>query len=127
MENLDTFAIATPSYVGDLHRCALLCASIDRFVSGHSMHYLLIEDRDAELFAHLAGPRRKIIVESELLPRWLRSWRDPLSLGRRRIWTGPGALARGIPPLRGWHAQQLRKMALPLHVPKTCCSSLTPT
>lgn len=118
MDKPDTFAIATPSYAGDLQRCVLLCASIDRFVTGHAMHYLLIEDRDAELFRHLEGPRRRIIVESELLPRWLSSWSDPLSLGRRRIWTSPGALARGVPPLRGWHAQQLRKMALPRHVPE---------
>ncbi len=118
MNKPDTFAIATPSYAGDLQRCVLLCASIDRFVTGHTMHYLLIEDRDADLFRHLEGPRRRIIVESELLPRWFSSWSDPLSLGRRRIWTSPGALARGVPPLRGWHAQQLRKMALPRHVPE---------
>lgn len=109
-----SIAIATPSYSGDFERCRLLCASIDRFVSGHAMHYLLVEDRDLQLFAPLAGPRRQVIPESALLPRWLSSWPDPLSLGRRRIWTGPGALARGLPPLRGWHAQQLRKLALPL-------------
>jgi hypothetical protein len=107
-------AIATPSYSGDFERCRLLCASIDRFVSGHAMHYLLVEDRDLKLFAPLAGSRRQVIPESALLPGWLSSWPDPLSLGRRRVWTGPGALARGIPPLRGWHAQQLRKLALPL-------------
>jgi hypothetical protein len=109
-----SIAIATPSYAGDLERCRLLCASIDRFVSGHTMHYLLVEDRDLPLFASLAGPRRQVLPESALLPRWLSSWPDPLSLGRRRVWTGPGALIRGIPPLRGWHAQQLRKLALPL-------------
>lgn len=107
-------AIATPSYSGDFERCRLLCASIDRFVGGHAMHYLLVEDRDLKLFAPLAGPRRQVIPESALLPRWLSSWPDPLSLGRRRVWTGPGALARGLPPLRGWHAQQLRKLAFPL-------------
>ncbi|WP_332694033.1 DUF6492 family protein [Bosea sp. (in: a-proteobacteria)] len=107
-------AIATPSYSGDFERCRLLCASIDRFVSGHAMHYLLVEDRDLALFKPLAGPRRQVIPETALLPRWLSSWPDPLSFGRRRVWTGPGALARGVPPLRGWHAQQLRKLAFPL-------------
>lgn len=107
-------AIATPSYSGDFERCRLLCASIDRFVSGQAMHYLLVEDRDLALFKPLAGPRRQVIPETALLPSWLSSWPDPLSFGRRRVWTGPGALARGLPPLRGWHAQQLRKLAFPL-------------
>jgi hypothetical protein len=51
-----------------------------------------------------------------LLPRWLRAWPSPFS--RRRIWTGAGALWRGVPPLRGWHAQQLRKMSLPQRAPE---------
>ena len=109
-----SFAIATPSYAGDVERCRLLCASIDRFVTGHAAHYLLVEDADVALFRPLEGPRRRVIAESELLPVWLKSWPDPLSLGRRRVWTGPRALLRGVPPLRGWHAQQLRKFALPL-------------
>lgn len=107
------FAIVTPSYRGDIERCRLLCAGVDHFVTGLSTHYLLVEDQDLSLFRKLEGPRRRVIAESELLPRWLSSWPDPLSLGRRRIWTGAGALARGVPPLRGWHTQQLRKLALP--------------
>jgi len=107
-----TFAIATPSYAGDVERCRLLCASIDRFVTRQTMHYLLVEDRDVPLFAPFAGPRRQVIAESEMLPSWLKAWPDPFTLGKRRVWTGVGALARGIRPLRGWHAQQLRKLAL---------------
>ncbi|WP_157732876.1 DUF6492 family protein [Bosea sp. AS-1] len=105
-------ALATPSYRGDVDRCRLLCASIDRFVSGQAMHYLLVEDRDVPLFRDLEGPKRRILPESQLLPPWLKSWPDPSSLGRRRVWTGMRALARGLPPLRGWHAQQLRKFAV---------------
>lgn len=107
-----SYAIATPSYAGDLERCRLLCASIDRFVTGHAAHYLLVEDRDVALFKGLEGPRRHVVAESELLPSWLRARPDPLTFGRRRVWTGLGALARGVPPLRGWHAQQLRKFAI---------------
>lgn len=109
-----TYAIATPSYSGDFERCRLLCDSIDRFVSGHAVHYLLVEDRDVGLFRPLEGPRRRVVAEADLLPSWLRSWPDPSSAGRRRVWTGLGALRRGLPPMRGWHAQQLRKLALPL-------------
>lgn len=115
-----TFALATPSYRGDLDRCRLLCASIDRFVSGQAVHYLLVEDRDVPLFRDLEGPRRRILPESQLLPHWLKSIPDPLSFGKRRIWTGLGAAARGLPPLRGWHAQQLRKFA----VAKACSEDL---
>lgn len=107
-----SYALATPSYRGDIDRCRLLCASIDRFVSGHAMHYLLVEDRDLPLFRDLEGPKRRVLPESQLLPSWLKSRPDPLSLGKRRVWTGMRALARGLPPLRGWHAQQLRKFAV---------------
>lgn len=112
LELSETFALATPSYRGDIERCRLLCASIDRFVTGHAVHYLLVEDRDLPLFRDLEGPRRRVLPESQLLPGWLKSRPDPLSLGKRRLWTGAQALARGIPPLRGWHAQQLRKFAV---------------
>ncbi len=113
MSGTPSFSIATPSYAGDIERCRLLCASIDHFVSGLATHYLLVEDADVALFRQLEGPRRRVIAESELFPRWLRAWPDPLSFGRRRIWTGAGALRRGLRPLRGWHTQQLRKLALP--------------
>ena len=79
------FAIVTPSYRGDLERCRILCASIDSFVSRLSTHYLLVEDRDVALFRPLAGPRRIVVAESELLPAWLKSLPDPLRLGRRRV------------------------------------------
>jgi hypothetical protein len=108
------FAIATPSYINDLERCRLLCASVDHFVTDLTMHYLLVENRDVAAFRQFEGPRRRIVAESELLPSWLKPWSDPLSGGRRRVWTGPSALMRGLKPLRGWHAQQLRKLALPL-------------
>jgi hypothetical protein len=115
----DRFAVVTPSYRGDIARCRLLCDSVDRFVVGMSCHYILVEDRDAGLFAGLEGGRRCVIPESALLPGWLRSWPDPTTFGRRRIWTGAGALARGLPPLRGWHAQQLRKLAIARHAAET--------
>jgi hypothetical protein len=116
--SLLSYAIATASYRDDFERCRLLCASIDHFVTGSAMHYLMVEDRDVPLFSALAGPTRRIIAESDMFPGWLRSWPDPLSLGKRRIWTGAGALRRGLVPLRGWHTQQLRKLALLRHAPE---------
>ena len=40
------------------------------------------------------------------MPRWLRAVDDPLSLFSRRVW-----LSLKTQPLRGWHVQQLRRIA----------------
>jgi hypothetical protein len=106
-------AIVTPSYAGDAARCDLLCASIDRHVSGLDCHYILVEDADLPLFRHLEAPHRRVVPDSALLPSWLRPIRDPLQSGRR-VWLG---LRMGVPlwPMRGWHVQQLRKLAIARH------------
>lgn len=103
-------AIMTASYVADFDRCRLLCESMDRFVTGDWHHFLLVERTDLALFRQLEGARRKVISEAELFPAWLRSFPDPLSSGRR-IWLSPFSK-----PLRGWHAQQLRRLAMARHV-----------
>ncbi|MGV3573896.1 MAG: DUF6492 family protein [Devosia sp.] len=101
-----SISLITPSYSGDFASCQLLCASIDRFVTGHDMHYLVVGDEDAALFAPLAGPRRRIVPHSQLLPKF---W--PLLRWRRRLyWWAPGL---GL-PVYGWHLQQLRKIAMTL-------------
>ncbi|MCD2470277.1 DUF6492 family protein [Jiella sp. MQZ9-1] len=99
--------IATASYKGDFERCRLLCESMDARVSGHSRHLILVEAADVALFRQLAGPKREIVDERDLLPAWLRPFPDPTSFGRRRIWLSPFGW-----PLRGWHVQQLRRLAL---------------
>ncbi|PWK65345.1 DUF6492 family protein [Aminobacter sp. AP02] len=100
-------ALVTASYAADFERCRLLCETVDCHVSGASHHYLLVEHRDVALFRQLEGSRRTVIDERELLPSWLRDMPDPTSLFRRRIW-----LSFKAPPLRGWHVQQLRRMAI---------------
>ena len=104
-------AIVTASYAPDFERCCLLSDTIDRFVTGSARHYILVEDRDVRLFRSLESARRTIVGEGDLLPGWLRSYRDPSSLGRRRIW-----LSLRTKPLRGWHVQQLRRIAIADHV-----------
>ncbi|MEQ8480859.1 MAG: DUF6492 family protein [Hoeflea sp.] len=106
-----TTAVMTASYVADFERCALLCESMDRFLEGKWHHYLLVERADAELFKSLEGVNRSVVSEAELFPSWLRAFPDPLSMGRRRVWLSPFSL-----PLRGWHAQQLRRLAMARHV-----------
>ncbi len=100
-------AIVTASYAPDFERCRLLCQSIDQHVSGFTCHYLLVETADVALFKALEGPNRKVVDERALLPSWLKAYPDPFSLGRRRVW-----LSFKTPPLRGWHTQQLRRMAI---------------
>jgi hypothetical protein len=106
-----TAAIVTASYAPDFERCRLLCETIDRFVTGAARHYILVEERDARLFRQLETATRLVVSERDLLPGWLRPYNDPLSFFRRRIW-----LSFRTQPLRGWHVQQLRRIAIAAHV-----------
>lgn len=106
-----TAAIVTASYAPDFERCRLLCETMDEFLSGASHHYILVESRDVALFRQLETPSRTVVDERDLLPSWLHAWWDPSSLFRRRIW-----LSLKTQPLRGWHVQQLRRMAIGAHV-----------
>jgi hypothetical protein len=107
----DAAAIVTASYAPDFERCKLLCETMDRFVTGFTRHYILVEHRDVPLFRQLESARRQVIDERDILPSWLRSFPDPISLFKRRIW-----LSTHTQPLRGWHVQQLRRMAIPSHI-----------
>ncbi len=100
-------AIVTASFAPDFERCRLLCETVDKHVSGFSTHYILVEHNDVALFRQLEGPRRQVIDEMDLFPKWIRAYPDPFYLGRRRIWLSLRTL-----PLRGWHAQQLRRIAI---------------
>ncbi len=106
-ETRPAISVMTASYAGDFERCRLLCETMDRHTTGFRRHYLLCAPHDVERFQALASPNRIVIDEREILPRWLRAFPDPLSLGRRHIW-----LSLRTPPLRGWHVQQLRRIAL---------------
>lgn len=104
-------AFVTASYGPDFERCRLLCETMDELVAGHAAHYILVERGDVPLFRRLQSGNRRVIDERELLPRWLHATRDPFSLFRRRVW-----LSGRTPPLRGWHVQQLRRIAVSEHV-----------
>ncbi len=104
-------AIISPSYNRDFQRCQLLCDSIDRFVSEPVDHYILVDDHDYRLFASLAGSKRHIINENDILPTWFKSVRPGLSENTRKIWYSTRTW-----PLRGWHVQQLRRIAIAGHI-----------
>jgi hypothetical protein len=100
-------AIITASFAPDLERCRLLCETIDTHVTGFSKHYILVEHADVSLFKHLESANRVVVDENDLFPNWIRAFPDPFYLGRRRVWLSLRTL-----PLRGWHAQQLRRIAI---------------
>lgn len=106
-------AVVTASYAADFERCRLLCESLDRRLQGVWTHYILVAPFDVSLFRSLEGPRRRVVSEQDLLPSWLRAIPDPVSRGRRKLWISPFGL-----PLRGWHVQQLRRLALCRHIPE---------
>ena len=100
-------AFITASYAGDFDRCRLLCETMDRYAQNWTHHHILVSSSDVGLFRSLAGAKRSIIDERDLLPRWIHEIGDPLSGFRRRMWLTPFG-----PPLRGWHVQQLRRIAV---------------
>ncbi|KAB2758512.1 hypothetical protein F9K98_21585 [Brucella anthropi] len=100
-------AIVTASWDQDFERCKLLCETIDKYVSGFTKHYILVDSKDVALFRKLESTQRVIIDERDLLPSWLHAFWDPTYLWRRRVW-----LSLRTKPLRGWHVQQLRRIAL---------------
>jgi hypothetical protein len=108
---MKTTAIITASFAPDFERCRLLCETMDKHVTGFSKHYILVEHNDVGLFKQLEGPKRVIVDEMDLFPKWIRAYPDPLYLFRRRIWLSLKTL-----PLRGWHAQQLRRIAIAEHI-----------
>jgi Family of unknown function (DUF6492) len=108
----DRLAIITPSYAGDHERCLLLCHSLDRMATSDFKHYILVADHDRALFAPLEGPRRHVIPDSSILPKWLKSVVRPFS-GDRRIWL---SAMPPVWPMSGWHIQQLRKMLIARHI-----------
>jgi len=103
-------ALVTASYAPDFERCRLLCETADMYVTGAAHHYILVDHRDVKLFRRLETARRTVVDERDLLPSWLHAVDDPLSLFRRRVW-----LSFRLAPLRGWHVQQLRRLAIASH------------
>ncbi|MEM1040420.1 MAG: DUF6492 family protein [Pseudomonadota bacterium] len=119
LRTVPSTSLITPSYAGDFERCRLLCESVDHFVRDSSHHYLLVASEDVTLFASLAGPRRTVVDERDLLPHWLKFLRVPDWLASvapttaldRPIWWSARTW-----PMRGWHVQQLRRMAIARHI-----------
>lgn len=108
-----TVAIVTPSHRKDMERCKLLCDSIDRFVTGHEIHYVIVNDDDLPAFQHFNTDRRVVLPCSYFLPRWLKPL-PPFFLRKGRLvwWSFRSG------PVHGWHIQQLLKIEASLELPQ---------
>lgn len=101
-----TVALLTPTHAQDIERFDLLCESIDRHVTGHERHYVIVNDDDLPLFRKYASDRRVIAPSSAFLPWWLRAAPRLLAFKGRRVWVS--LVAR---PIDGWQVQQLLKIS----------------
>ena len=104
-------ALVTPSYAADFERCKLLCESVDRFVSEDVDHYILVDDGDYSQFSGLSGGKRHVVNELDILPSWLHNFKQGFSQSSRKVW-----LSTKTWPMRGWHVQQLRRIAIAGHI-----------
>ena len=111
--------ILTCSFRGDFENCRMLCESVDRFVPASIEQTLFVPKNDIAMFSELATARRKVVSEDTLLPTWFRKlplpgprWRRLLRLPRRNIYLTPFS-----PPVRGWIAQQMMKIAAASRAP----------
>jgi Family of unknown function (DUF6492) len=101
------WAVITPSYIGDLERCNLLCESMEVFLRGPWHHYIVVDRRELHLFDHLTGPRRTVLVEQNILPSAMK-YLGRLPFGRKlKLWWSWKTGFMG-----GWQIQQLLKLQM---------------
>jgi hypothetical protein len=110
---MNPVALLTPTYGRDLELCALLCESVDRYVSSFSKHYLLVPDSDLALFAPFESERRCVLPASKFLPKWLRPLPRIIQRNRRQYWW-----SFRTAPVSGWHVQQLLKITAAIALPE---------
>lgn len=109
--------VITPSYHNDYELLVDLCASLDQFLRVDFKHIVIVPRVDLPLFAALAGPRRSVLAEEDLL-RPYGFYKIPF-FKRIRI---PGLIdkkireqwyRRGAGRINGWVIQQLLKLSAP--------------
>ena len=99
-------AFITPTHSKDIERFALLCESIDRYVTGYQRHIVIVNDDDLCAFSRFNSDHRIVLPCSRFLPRWLRLVPRIFARKGRRVWW---SFRSG--PVHGWHIQQLLKIA----------------
>lgn len=97
-----TIAVVTPSYLPDLPFCEQLSESVLRFTAPHVTHHILVPRSDMAAFSRLAGSRTVIHDAGAYLPRSF------IRMPSTNVWLNS---RRPFPPVRGWIAQQIVKLA----------------
>jgi hypothetical protein len=90
-------SVVTPSYRPDLELCRDLHASLQRYGPAGLHHCVVVPRRDRDLFAGMG----EVLTTDEFLPRTFRTLPG-------NLWCN---VARPVPLVRGWIAQQLIKLA----------------
>jgi hypothetical protein len=110
---MSSIGLVTPTYGRDLELCALLCESVDRYVTSFSKHYLIVPDEELPLFVRFNSERRVVLPTSRLLPSWLKPLPSFIRRGSRRYWWSRRSL-----PVSGWHVQQFTKIGAAATLPE---------
>jgi hypothetical protein len=103
---MTSIGLVTPTYSRDLELCAILCESVDRYVTSFSTHYLIVADDELALFEKFSGEHRRVLPISQLLPPWLKTLPGFIRRNNRRWWWSLRSK-----PISGWHTQQFVKIA----------------
>ncbi len=108
-------AVITPSYRNDHELVVDLCRSLDQYLQVEFEHIIIVPRADLALFGDLAGPRRRVLSEEDLLRPYgfhkipfFKRIRIPglIDLKIREQW-----YRRGAGRLNGWVIQQLLKIS----------------
>lgn len=95
-------AIVTPSYAPDLELCIDLNETVKRFTGPDVTHTVIVPDRDREAFEVLSSDRTAVRTVRAFLPRSM------IKVPGVNMWAN---LRCPLPPIRGWVAQQIVKLA----------------
>ena len=111
VQNQSSWAFVTPSYAGDLERCALLCRSMDAFLTGPWHHYIIVDKPHFNAFKSFAGSRRTVLHTEDVAPGGMRLLFNMRFIGGRSLWW-----SRDTGLSLGWHLQQMIKVGIAEHV-----------
>jgi len=96
-------AVVTPSYLPDLELCTDLNRTVLDMTEPDVIHHIIVPDQDLRAFAGLRGPRTEVHGARQFFPRSF--VRSP----GLNVWVNA---VRPWPPIRGWIAQQIIKLAV---------------
>ena len=94
--------LITPSYLPDLDLCDDLCESVRRLLPRDWQHRVIVPERDLPAFTHLRRRGAVVVGTRRYLPDTY------LPLPKANVWLN---YRRPWPPIRGWIAQQVVKLA----------------